>query len=144
MTLSQMALSQVTIYPSDRQCGLCFRNCKRQRCVRRNLLHIAYFFKSLYHCSFKKIFYPSTGIGRWYELFAGCFFLLLGYWLVWGSLLSSQISGVCLLPPTWWYTWHLIDDGDPWYLIEEEILCFVYRRYNDLPVPIYLSVPFFR
>ena len=26
---------------SDRQCGLCSRNCERQRCVRRNLLHIA-------------------------------------------------------------------------------------------------------
>ena len=25
-----------------------------------------------------------------------------------------------LLPPTWWYTWHLIDDEDPWYLIEEK------------------------
>ena len=29
---------------SDRQCGLCSRNCERQRCVRRNLLHIANFF----------------------------------------------------------------------------------------------------
>ena len=26
---------------SDRQCGLCSRYCERQRCVRRNLLHIA-------------------------------------------------------------------------------------------------------
>ena len=25
---------------SDRQCGLCSRKCERQRCVRRNLLHI--------------------------------------------------------------------------------------------------------
>ena len=24
---------------------------------------------------------------------------------------------VCVFsPPTWWYTWHLIDDEDPWYL----------------------------
>ena len=28
--------------------------------------------------------------------------------------------------------------------IREIFLCFVYRLYNDLPVPIYLSVPFFR
>ena len=28
--------------------------------------------------------------------------------------------------------------------IKYKILCFVYRLYNDLPVPIYLSVPFFR
>ena len=32
----------------------CSRNCERQRCVRRSLLHIANFFKPLYHCSFKK------------------------------------------------------------------------------------------
>ena len=30
----------------DRQCGLCSRNCERQRCVRRNLLHIAKFFQT--------------------------------------------------------------------------------------------------
>ena len=29
---------------------------------------------------------------------------------------------VCVFsPPTRWYTWHLIDDEDPWYLIEEKI-----------------------
>ena len=28
--------------------------------------------------------------------------------------------------------------------IKNKILCFVYRLYNDFPVPIYLSVPFFR
>ena len=32
---------------SDRQCGLCSRNCERQRCVRRNLLDIANFLKPL-------------------------------------------------------------------------------------------------
>ena len=36
---------------SDWQCGLCSRNCERQRCVRRNLLHIV--FVTPYHCSFK-------------------------------------------------------------------------------------------
>ena len=28
--------------------------------------------------------------------------------------------GCVSLPPTWWYTWHLIDGEDPCYLIEEK------------------------
>ena len=48
---------------SDRQCGLCSRNCERRRCVRRSFLHIVQFFKPVYHCSFlKNCFYRSTGI----------------------------------------------------------------------------------
>ena len=44
----------------------------------------------------------------------------MGKQLVWVSLRSLQTTVVCLLPPTWCYTWHLIDDGDPWYLIEKQ------------------------
>ena len=33
------------------------------RCVRRNLLHITYFFKPLYHCSFKKVDWDSGWYG---------------------------------------------------------------------------------
>ena len=48
---------------SDRQCGLSSRNCERQRCVRRNLLHIIFFKKKpLYNCSSEKKFYWSTVI----------------------------------------------------------------------------------
>ena len=40
----------------------CVIGTERQRCVRGNLLRVAYFLKKpLYHCSFKKI-YRSTGI----------------------------------------------------------------------------------
>ena len=31
---------RISVTP-DRQCGLCSRNCEQQRCVRRNLLHVA-------------------------------------------------------------------------------------------------------
>ena len=31
----------------DRQCGLCPRNCERQRCLRRNLFYLVYFLKPL-------------------------------------------------------------------------------------------------
>ena len=84
-----------------------------QRFVRRSLLHI---FKPLYHSSL--IFLLSTVI------VAGMSSLLVVFSCYWdsgwyGVLLPLQTTGVCL-PPTWWYTWHLIDDGDPWYLIEEK------------------------
>ena len=41
----------------------CVLGTGRQRCVRKNLLHMVYFFqkKRLYHCSFKN-FYQSTGL----------------------------------------------------------------------------------
>ena len=59
-------------------------------------------------------------------------------WLVWGSLLSLQTTVVCLLPPTWWYTWHLIDDEDPWYLIKEKKLRRLIRYH--FPWPFYFDL----
>ena len=74
--LSQMVLIQVTGNPlsfarrsttwqlfeatdfngsSDRQCGLCSRNCERQRCVRRNSLHVPNFFELYIIAASKKI-----------------------------------------------------------------------------------------
>ena len=47
---------------SDRQCGLCSRNCERQRSVRWKLLHITYFFLNHYIIAALKNFYQSTGI----------------------------------------------------------------------------------
>ena len=40
---------------SDRQGGLCSRNCERQKCVRRNLLHIAQFFDLYIKAVIKKL-----------------------------------------------------------------------------------------
>ena len=56
------------------------------------------FFKPLYRCIFQNFFFRST------EILAGMsillvVFLLLRLWLVWGSLLSLQTTGVCLPPP---------------------------------------------
>ena len=51
---------------SARQCGLCSRNCERQRCVRRNLSHLVYFLKPVYHCSFfKSLFLPVDWDSGW-------------------------------------------------------------------------------
>ena len=55
------------------------RNCERQRCVRRNLLHIANFLKPLYHCSFKRKFYRSSA------LVAGMSSLLVVSFCCWDS-----------------------------------------------------------
>ena len=40
---------------SERQCGLCSRNCERKRCVRINILHVVRFFKNLYIIAALKI-----------------------------------------------------------------------------------------
>ena len=83
------------------------------------IITYSFFQKSVYRCSFKN-FYQSTGIvAGMSSLLLGTFVTgVMGYSLVWGSLRLLQTTGWCLLPPTWWYTWHLIDDEDPWYLIE--------------------------
>ena len=43
------------------------------------------------------------------------------YYRVFGRY-SSSFQFRCLLPPTWWYTWHLIHDEDPWYMKAENSL----------------------
>ena len=47
------------------------------------------------------MFFPVDWDSSWYEKFVGCFFVsgLQGLWLVWGSPLPLQTTGVCLLPP---------------------------------------------
>ena len=43
------------------------RNCARQRCIRRNLLHVVIFFgKPVYHCSFFETCFCWSDSG-WYE-----------------------------------------------------------------------------
>ena len=100
---------------SDRHCPRSSRNCERQSFVWRTSTHIVFVFN-------RSFCYRSTGlvaetgsfVGRVYDATG-----LLGEWMLWDFLLSLQTTDVCLVPPNWWHTRHLIDDEDQWYLVVE-------------------------
>ena len=88
---------------SDRQCGLCSRNCERQRCVRRNFFKYSCFFKPVYHCGFKRKFYRSPAI------VAGMIGLLVVSFCYWdsgwyGVPYFRCIPRVCVFSPQHDYT----------------------------------------
>ena len=93
--INELAVFEATDFDgsSDWQCGMCSRNCERQRCVGRNIFHIICTFKPVYHCSFRKnCFYRST------EIVAG-----MGFTTFIAVCVFSD-NGVCLLPSTRWHT----------------------------------------
>ena len=113
---------------SDRQCGLCFRNCERLRCAWRNSLLWVISFKYVYNCRFfETCFYRSTGlVSRMSSLLVVfCCYWFTGKVAGMGFLLSLQTTGVCHLPhcdDT--HDRHLIDDEDQWCLIVKKTVLF--------------------
>ena len=145
---------------SDRQWGLCSRNCEQQRCVQKNLLHLDYFLSINIIAALKK-FYRSTGIVAGMGSLLVVFSLLVYWDSGWYGVPYSRCRPrVCVFsPPTWWYTWHLINDKDPWYLIEEKrnkrkkeikgkviehvvLVSTIFRSFNPMDVhPLIFRVP---
>ena len=57
----------VNPHQQQQQCGLCSRNCERQRCVRRNFLHMFFLKKNLYIIVALKKFLLVDCHSGWYE-----------------------------------------------------------------------------